>query len=129
MLREVVYRTSRSSGPGGQHVNKTESKVELLWKPAESACLDAAMKERLLSRLARRITDEGYLQLSSQKHRSQLKNREEVQQRFLRLVKAGLTEPKKRQITRPTRVSIEKRLEQKRRKSEIKQSRRKDLKP
>ena len=125
LLKEVQYRTSRSSGPGGQHVNKTESRVELLWKPSESTCLDDAAKALLLRRLAGRISEEGYLQLSSQKYRSQVRNREEVNERFLRIVKAGLAPAKKRRPTRPTRASVEKRLENKKHRSEMKKGRRK----
>ena len=127
LLKELQYRTSRSSGPGGQHVNKTESRVELLWKPAESSCLDDSQKSLLMARLRHRISDEGYLKLSSQKYRSQTRNREEVTGRFLRLVEGSIKPVKERRPTRPSRASVEKRLESKKQRGQLKRGRRKDF--
>ena len=123
-MGEVSYRTSRSSGPGGQHVNKTESRVELIWKPSDSLCLAPEHKARLLHYLGNRLTDEGALILASEKYRSQHRNREDVNDRFLRLVAAGLIPPRKRKPTRPTRASREQRIKQKKIRGEIKRSRR-----
>ena len=125
LIREVEYRTSRSSGPGGQHVNKTESRVELLWSPQESDCLSEAQKLMVAGRLGNRITDEGVLILVSEKYRSQHRNRADVTERFLFLILASLVPVKKRRPTRPTRSSVEKRIKSKKIRGEIKRSRRK----
>jgi ribosome-associated protein len=122
-MKEVKYRTSRSSGPGGQHVNKTESRVELLWSPQTSECLNILQKYRLNRRLHSRITDEGLLILGSEKHRSQHQNKQDVTERFLSLILASITAPKKRKPTKPTRSSIEKRIKNKKIRGEIKRSR------
>lgn len=124
LLEEVRYRTSRASGPGGQHVNKTESRVELMWNPAGSLCLDQVQKARLLSVIGNRLTEKGELILASEKYRSQIRNKEDVANRFLRLVTAALIPPRKRVATRPTRASREKRIKQKKIRGDIKKSRR-----
>jgi len=124
ILNEAVYKTSRASGPGGQHVNKTESRVELHWNLEGSKVLDNRQKSTLRTRLGSRLTSEGVLILSSQKYRSQLRNREEVSARFMRLVEKLSRPPKKRIKTRPTRSSVEKRIKEKKALSEKKQRRR-----
>ncbi len=121
---EVSYRTSRSSGPGGQHVNKAESRVELIWNPLDSSCLDNRQKARIMINLGNRLTEKGELILASEKYRSQYRNKEDVVDRFLRLVSTALIPPKKRSPTRPTRASREKRIKQKKIRGEIKRSRR-----
>ena len=125
LIREVEYRTSRSSGPGGQHVNKTESRVELLWSPQESNCLTEEQKMLVASRLGSRITDEGVLILASEKYRSQHRNKADVTERFFDLVTSSLVPVKKRRPTRPTRSSVEKRIRSKKIRGDIKRSRRK----
>ena len=125
LIREVDFRTSRSSGPGGQHVNKTESRVELLWSPQESDCLSEAQKLMVAGRLSNRITDEGVLILASEKYRSQHRNRADVTERFLDLILSSLVPAKKRRPTRPTRSSVEKRIRSKKIRGDIKRSRRK----
>jgi len=124
LIREIEYRTSRSSGPGGQHVNKTESRVELLWNPGNSVCLDDLQKSRIKARLGSRLTDSGKLILISEKYRSQHRNKEEVTERFLRLVSGSLVPLKQRHPTRPTRSSQEKRIKQKKIRGEVKKHRR-----
>lgn len=126
MLSEIKYRTSRSSGPGGQHVNKSESRVELIWQPRDTQCLDAKQKERLLHRMASRISASGELVLSSEKYRSQNRNKEDVKKRFLDLVEAAIRKKKSRIPTRPTASSIEKRINDKRLQGYKKKLRRKD---
>ena len=121
--REVEFRTSRSSGPGGQHVNKTESRVELLWSPQDSDCLSETQKMMVISRLRSRITDDGVLIMASEKYRSQYRNRADVTERFLGLILASLVPVKKRRATRPTRSSVEKRIRNKKIRGEIKKSR------
>lgn len=125
LTRELEFRTSRSSGPGGQHVNKTESRVELLWSPQESACLNEAQKMMVLSRLKNRISNEGILHMHSEKYRSQHRNKAELTERFLDLVSASLVPVKKRRATRPTRSSVEKRIQSKKIRGKIKRTRRK----
>ena len=124
LMAEVIYRTSRSSGPGGQHVNKTESRVELIWSPGNSNCLNDKQKSRLRLFLARRLTFRGELILASEKYRSQHRNKEDVNERFLALVSTGLIPPKKRKPTRPTRSSQERRIKKKKIRGEIKRTRR-----
>ncbi|NOR33417.1 MAG: aminoacyl-tRNA hydrolase [Bacteroidales bacterium] len=125
LIREVEFRTSRSSGPGGQHVNKTESRVELLWSPQESDCLTEEQKILIRGRLSSRITDDGVLIMVSEKYRSQYRNKAEVKERFLDLILASLVPVKKRRSTRPTRSSVEKRIRSKKIRGDIKRSRRK----
>ena len=125
IVSELDYRTSRSSGAGGQHVNKTETKVELLWNVAASHGLTDEEKEIISSKLIAIISDEGLLRISSQKHRSQLSNKEDVVEKlYARLTKA-LTPVAKRKRSRPTRASIEERLAEKKIQAEKKEARRK----
>jgi ribosome-associated protein len=123
LLSEVEFRTSRSSGPGGQHVNKTETRVELLWFPLKSMCLNENQKQILTGRLGKRLTREGALVLVSEKYRSQHRNRAEVTGRFMELVTSSLVPVKKRKPTRPTRSSVEKRIRNKKLHGEIKKLR------
>ena len=125
LIREVEFRTSRSSGPGGQHVNKTESRVELLWSPQDSDSLNEAQKKMITSRLRSRITGDGVLIMASEKYRSQYRNKAEVTQRFLDLIQASLVPVKKRRPTKPTRSSVEKRIRSKKIRGDIKRTRRK----
>lgn len=120
---ELQYRTARSSGPGGQHVNKTESQVELLFNVAHSPSLSDSQRERLLRRLANLIDKEGVLHLTSQSERSQLCNRKIVTERFRHLLAQALHVPKKRRPTKPTVASKEKRLRSKKRRGQVKQNR------
>lgn len=123
LKRELSYRTSRSSGPGGQHVNKTESRVELLWHLENSVCLSEEEKTLLRERLHSRITEEGMLILASEKHRSQQQNKADVTERFFTLIQAQIIPTKNRTPTKPTRSSIEKRISQKKIRGQIKRSR------
>ena len=123
LLSECSYRTSRSSGPGGQHVNKSETRVELRWDAKKSTCLTREEKDRLNQGLSSRISEDGMLILSSERFRSQLRNREDVNKRFLALVEASLKVSPKRIPTRPSRSSREKRLHRKKARGELKQQR------
>ncbi|MDF1571573.1 MAG: alternative ribosome rescue aminoacyl-tRNA hydrolase ArfB [Bacteroidales bacterium] len=123
LLKETTILTSRASGPGGQHVNRTESKVELHWNLEESQVLDDAQKMLLRKRFGGRLTADGLLILTSQATRSQLKNREIVQRRFLDLVHKMLQPPKKRIRTKPGKGAVEKRLKQKKMQAEKKKRR------
>ena len=122
---EFTFQTSRSSGPGGQNVNKVNSKVELRFNISASSLLTDDQKEILLAKLSTKINAEGFLVIVSQRDRSQLANKEDVIQKAYLLIEKALRPVKKRKSTRPTRSSIEKRLTVKRIKSDIKQNRQK----
>jgi len=106
-------------------VNKTETRVELLWDPSRSECLDERQKRRVIRSVKGRLTGEGILVMASDATRSQIQNKRDVTERFLTLVEQGLTPRKKRIPTRPTTGSREKRLKDKKTRSEIKKLRRK----
>ncbi len=123
LLNEIRIRTSRSSGPGGQHVNKTESKVELSWRLDESSVLTPEQKVRLRKRMKSRLTADGVLIMTSQATPSQIRNREIVERRFLGLVEKMLVPPKKRIATKPSRGAVERRLKEKKAAGEKKRRR------
>jgi ribosome-associated protein len=120
---ELQYSASRSSGPGGQNVNKVSTKVELRFHVASSRLLTDEEKGILAEKLAAKINAAGELLLVSQSERTQLQNKERVTEKFYLLVKRALTPRKKRKATRPTLASREERLETKRRQSEKKAGR------
>jgi ribosome-associated protein len=120
---EVTFATSRSGGPGGQNVNKLETRVTLRFDLAGSAVLSEEQKVRLRERLATRITRDGVLQVSSQKHRSQGANREAAVERFAELLRENLREEPPRKKTRPSRAAKARRLDEKRRQSRRKRER------
>jgi ribosome-associated protein len=122
---EFIFQTSRSSGPGGQNVNKVNSKVELRFNIADSLFLTEDQKAVLLSKLANKINQEGFLVVVSQRDRSQIANKEDVISKTYEILAKALRPVKPRKNTKPTRSSIEKRLNEKRIKGEIKQSRQK----
>ncbi|MBM4466368.1 MAG: aminoacyl-tRNA hydrolase [Chloroflexi bacterium] len=121
---ELRFRFTRSSGPGGQHANRSATQVELLFDVANSPSLNETQRQRVLSKLKSRIDQEGVLHLASQETRSQLRNREEVVERFQVLMREALRVPKRRLPTRPSHAAQERRLEEKRRRSETKRRRR-----
>lgn len=114
----------RAGGPGGQHVNKTSSKVELRWNPADSSVLDDATRARLLGRLAGRLTVSGDLVIAVGEHRSQLRNREIARDRLAAIVRSALARRKRRVKTRPSRRAKERRLKAKKQQSQRKSARR-----
>ena len=122
-LAELSFRFSRSSGPGGQHVQKSSTRVELLFDVANSPSLSESQRARVLERLSGYIDSAGVLRLVAQSERSQLRNREEAVTRFQALMRRALKRRKRRKPTRPTAASKERRLREKRRRSEIKQQR------
>ncbi len=122
---EFQFLTSRSSGPGGQNVNKVNSKVELRFDIGNSMLLSDEQKEILLSKLATKISNDGILSVVSQIDRSQFANKEDAIRKFYLLILKALKPVKRRRRTNPTRTSIERRLTRKRIKSEIKQNRQK----
>jgi ribosome-associated protein len=117
--REVVVRTSRSSGPGGQHANVTASRVEAVFDVAASEALSEEQKRRVMARCGRRVT------AVAQESRGQARNRELALERLAARIDHALQVPRARRATKPTRSSKERRLESKRRASERKAARRK----
>jgi ribosome-associated protein len=117
---EFVFHASRSSGPGGQNVNKVNSRIELRFDIKNSALLSDVQKTILFTKLASRMTTDGILILTGQEERSQLKNKEQVVDRLYQLLREALKPVRKRRKTRPTRTSVEKRLQGKKMRSERK---------
>jgi ribosome-associated protein len=117
---EMEFTTSRSSGPGGQNVNKVNSKVTLKFDIAHSAILTAEEKDLLLRKLSSRLTSDGVLLVSAQEKRSQLQNREEVVVKFEKLLAKAFEKKKSRKATRPTKTSVNKRIKSKKQHSEKK---------
>jgi ribosome-associated protein len=117
---ELEYEFARSGGPGGQNVNKVETKVTVLWDLAASPCLDVDQRARLEARLANRITKDGVLRVTSQRHRTREANRADALDRFVELVADALIEQPRRKRTRTPTKAKRKRLEAKRRRSEKK---------
>jgi len=124
---EFEFITSRSSGKGGQHVNKTDTKVELRFNVLASQLLSEEEKELLQRNLKTRINKEGILQIVSQKTRSQLKNKKDCIKRFYEIIEEALKVPKIRKKKERTYASILKRLKSKKIQSEKKDNRRKDF--
>jgi ribosome-associated protein len=108
---EWIVRTSRSRGPGGQNVNKVDTKVEIRFHPASSYLLTDAEKELLSVRLKRKLTEDGFLIVTSQTERTQGKNRQVAAEKFYRIINNMLTIRKARKPTKRTAASNEKRLE------------------
>ena len=125
ILSELSFKAVRSSGAGGQNVNKVSSKVVLTFDLNASKALSDEEKELLLSKLASRLTADAILILNCDEERSQLKNKTIVTKRFLELIQKALVVPKKRKATKIPRSVIEKRIKEKRNTSEIKESRKK----
>lgn len=125
LKKELYFKTTRSGGKGGQNVNKVETKVELYFNINESFVLSAAQKEKLLKKLASRLSEEGVLKIVEDNSRSQLANKENALKRLFALLNKMLQSEKARKATKPTKASRIKRSEGKKRRSDIKQSRRK----
>lgn len=120
---ELRWRFSRSSGPGGQSVNTTDSRVELSYDLAASEALGPTLKRRALRRLADRLAN-GVITISASEHRSQLRNREAAETRLAQVLDQAIAPPRIRRPTKPSRASVERRLEAKRRRGETKRRRR-----
>ena len=120
---ELDVRVSRSSGAGGQHVNKTSSRVEIFWNIANSRALTGEQRVRLREKLASRLTSEGSVRVVASDTRSQTRNRELAEQRLAELVARSLIVPRKRKPTKPTKAAKEARLDAKRRQSSKKRER------
>jgi ribosome-associated protein len=121
---ELTVSVSRSSGPGGQHVNTSDTRVQLRWNVLESTALDEVRRGRLLQKLAPRLTVDGDLLVTSDTHRSQHRNREEARARLADIVRQALQRPRPRRRTQAPRAARQKRLEQKKRRADVKRQRR-----
>ena len=120
---ELEFRTSRSSGAGGQHVNKTSSRVEISWNIAQSKALSDEQRELLIAKLPTRISEEGAIRVVASDTRSQLRNRETAERRLGETIARALIVQKKRRPTRRPRAANEARLTEKKKHSDKKRDR------
>ncbi len=123
--KELVFKTSRSSGPGGQNINKLNTKVAVIFDIEKNSCLSAEQKESILKKLAARLTKDKKLIISSQKFRTQKANRDYAVEKLCQTIQNALKKPKTRRPTKPTFAAVEKRLKSKKIKSLLKQQRKK----
>ncbi len=123
LLNEVQFSASRSGGPGGQNVNKVNTKIELRFSVSESAVFDDTQKQLIYSKLKNRMNTEGEMLVTSSSERSQWRNKEKATELFFQLIEKALTKPRKRKKTQPTVASRLKRLENKKIKGQKKQLR------
>jgi ribosome-associated protein len=124
---ELTWSAIRASGPGGQHVNKASTAVQLRFDIQGSPSLSASEKATLMSFPDQRISKEGFVVIRSEESRSQARNREIALRRLIELLQTAFTPRKPRRKTRPSKASVQQRLQDKRQKSQIKQTRRKPL--
>ena len=124
---ELTFRATKSGGPGGQHVNTSSTRVELLWSPVTSAVLTDDLRARLLEKLASRLDGEGMIRIVASENRSQLRNRQAAAERLGSLVRAALVVQKKRRPTKPSKGAKEARLGEKKIRSERKARRRRPI--
>ena len=121
---ELTFRATRAGGPGGQHVNTSSTRIELLWNLERSRAISEEQRERLRARLATRLDTDANVRVVASAFRSQLRNRQDAEERLVALIRRGLAVPKPRKRTRPHRGAVENRLQTKRKLSEKKRERR-----
>lgn len=121
---ELEFRASRAGGPGGQHVNKSSTRIELTWNVAASRALTDDQRALLLRKLAARLDASGAIRIVASESRSQTRNRDDAERRLAMLLRRSLLVPKPRRKTRPSRAAVEKRLRTKKKASEKKRERR-----
>ena len=121
---EIVARATRSGGAGGQHVNTSSTRIELVWNVSTSRALDDAQRARVLHKLSSRLDGEANVRVVASDRRSQRQNRESAELRLAELVRDALIVPKKRRATKPSRAAKQARLDSKRRLSDKKRERR-----
>lgn len=126
-LREFRFTFARSSGPGGQNVNKLNTKAVLRWPVVQSPSLPEAVKNRLLQQQRRRVSTEGELLITSQRFRDAGRNVADCLEKLRRMLAEAAITPKRRKPTRPTRASVERRLDRKRKQAQKKRRRRSDI--
>ncbi len=122
---EIEFRASRAGGPGGQHVNRRETRIEARWNVLKSASISEAERARILAKLGARIGKDGVLRVVAEAERSQYRNKELATSRLQELVAAALEVPRQRKPTRPSRSAKQERLREKKRRGEIKALRKK----
>jgi len=122
-VSELLFQFSRSSGPGGQNVNRRETRVELLFDVRQSPSLSTEQRTRLVVRLAPQLDSHGVLRIVADSERSQLRNRQEALERFVRLLRQGMRVPRLRRPTQPSQGTLARRLARKRRRGEAKELR------
>ncbi|MFH1919231.1 MAG: alternative ribosome rescue aminoacyl-tRNA hydrolase ArfB [Planctomycetota bacterium] len=123
-LREFRFSFARSSGPGGQNVNKVSTKATLRWPVRKSRSLPEPVRERFLAKYGRRVTAEGDLLITSQRFRDAGRNVADCLEKLRRMIAEAASPPKARKPTKPTRASVRRRLDQKRKQARKKQLRR-----
>ena len=121
---ELTFRASRAGGPGGQHVNTSSTRVELLWCLERTRAVSDQQRSRLREKLAARLDAQGNVRVVASAFRSQLRNRQDAEERLASLIRRALAVPKARKKTRPSRSAVESRLRTKRKVSEKKKERR-----
>ena len=124
---ELEYRATRAGGPGGQHVNTSSTRIELLWDLERSKAVTDDERARIREKLAARLDSDGMVRVVASDRRSQQQNRQAADERLAALVRHALHVPKRRRPTTPTKAAKEKRLSDKKRRSERKRDRRSEM--